>query len=143
MTFNPPIQSIFCTLTCVLIYSSSILAQQPPRQEAKPVLAPQTTQLDRAAASGSTFSQPVQSALEAGDTRTALKLCGGKCKTDTRGTLSSGQPGSTRDYQCQNGNCACTSIPDCVAMTEVCAPGTTGCNDYGCTCAEKEAEADP
>ena len=79
----------------------------------------------------------LQQALEAGDARKAMKLCGAACKSSAAGSITTGEKTGTADYQCQNGNCACTSIPDCVAMSKICAPDTTGCNDYGCTCAEK------
>ena len=123
--------------------STPVAAQQAQRQATQPSSTPQAAQLSLSAQTGGSFPGPVQSALEAGDTRTALKLCGTPCKRKPSSTISAGQTGSTRDYQCQNGNCACTSIPDCVSMTEVCAPGTTGCNDHGCTCAEKEPDPDP
>jgi len=88
------------------------------------------------------FSAAVQRALEAGDRRQALQLCGASCGgTDAaRRLVARPGPGGTPDYQSQNGNSACTSIPDCVAMADVCAAGTTGCNDYGCTCQEQAEE---
>lgn len=45
-------------------------------------------------------------------------------------------PPDTADYTCNSGNCACAGASDCVAMAPICAEGTIGCNDYGCTCQE-------
>ena len=45
-------------------------------------------------------------------------------------------PPDTADYTCNGGNCACAGASDCVAMAPICAEGTIGCNDYGCTCQE-------
>jgi hypothetical protein len=47
-------------------------------------------------------------------------------------------PTGPRDYDCAGGNCSCAGAKDCVDMKKICAPGTLGCNDYGCTCAEAE-----
>jgi len=113
---------------------------QDPQRAATAASKPATAQLSVAPKGSNPFPRDVQAALEAGNTHQAKQLCGQPCKKGSPKRLSAGQAGETRDYECQNGNCACTSIPDCVAMTEVCAPGTTGCNDYGCTCAEKPAE---
>ncbi len=44
------------------------------------------------------------------------------------------------DHICNSGNCACAGAEDCVNMKDICAPGTLGCNQHGCTC--KEAEGD-
>ncbi len=43
-------------------------------------------------------------------------------------------------YVCNSGNCACAGADDCVTMIaadRVCAEGTVGCNDFGCTCQGK------
>jgi hypothetical protein len=45
-------------------------------------------------------------------------------------------PPDEADYTCNSGNCACAGASDCVAMAPICAEGTIGCNDYGCTCQE-------
>ncbi|MEE2567715.1 hypothetical protein [Hyphobacterium marinum] len=47
-------------------------------------------------------------------------------------------PPDTAEYTCNSGNCACAGASDCVAMAPICAEGTIGCNDYGCTCQEAE-----
>jgi hypothetical protein len=124
----------------VLLFSLFLLspaqAQVAPSRTTAPATAASSAQPQLAVTSG-TFSPAVQQALEAGDARKAMKLCGAACKSSAAGSITTGEKTGTADYQCQNGNCACTSIPDCVAMSKICAPDTTGCNDYGCTCAEK------
>jgi hypothetical protein len=127
---------LLCVSASLFHLSTGLQAQDAQRQVTSKGVTAKTAHLDIASTSGSEFSKDVQRALEAGNTRKALQLCGASCRNDPSGKITSGQTGGTRDYQCQNGNCACTSIADCVAMTEICAPGTQGCNDYGCTCQE-------
>ena len=136
MSHKLSIQLFIHGLIFSLVFVSPVQSQDSPSRTTEPATTP-STQLKLAAPGSGAFSPQVQQALEAGDTRKALKLCGSGCKSSSAGTISTGEKSETADYQCQNGNCACTTIPDCVAMTKICAEGTTGCNDYGCTCAEK------
>ena len=43
---------------------------------------------------------------------------------------------------CNSGNCACAGVQDCVDMKDICAPGTMGCNQHGCTCKEADSGGD-
>ncbi|NIM69575.1 MAG: hypothetical protein GTN86_03025 [Xanthomonadales bacterium] len=45
-------------------------------------------------------------------------------------------------YICMSGNCACAGVQDCVDMKDICAPGTMGCSEHGCTCAEGDSGDD-
>jgi len=136
MIKKPSILLFSCVLASLFALSTGSQAQDTQRQVTSKAVTAKTAHLDIASNSGSEFSKDVQRALEVGDTRKAMQLCGASCRSDPSGRITSGQKGGTRDYECQNGNCACTSIPDCVTMTEICTPGTQGCNDYGCTCQE-------
>jgi hypothetical protein len=128
--------SIYMFIIVLLVSLFFVLSTQAQPAPDRAATAASSTRTQLATTTGK-FSPAVQQALEAGDTRKAVKLCGAACKSSAAGSITTGEKTGTADYQCQNGNCACTSIPDCVAMSEICAPGTTGCNDYGCTCAEK------
>ncbi|MGD8579801.1 MAG: hypothetical protein PVI46_10755 [Lysobacterales bacterium] len=66
----------------------------------------------------------------------AAEPCGAKCEDS--GARLAAPTVAPRDYECRGGNCSCAGAEDCVAMKKICAPGTLGCNDYGCTCAEGE-----
>ena len=70
--------------------------------------------------------------------RAEIKQCGMACSMSSTDKISSGE-GTTRDYDCTDGNCACFGSADCVAMAPICEEGTLGCNDQGCIC----TEADP
>jgi hypothetical protein len=63
--------------------------------------------------------------------------CEGDCR-NAASSLSAPEGGGPLDYECAGGNCSCAGAADCVDMKKICAPGTIGCNDYGCTCAEAE-----
>ena len=67
--------------------------------------------------------------------RAAIKQCGRACKMGGSGKIAA--PGGTLDYNCDDdGNCSCFGAKDCVAMSDVCAEGTMGCNKQGCICEE-------
>lgn len=53
-------------------------------------------------------------------------------------SVATNTPPETAEYTCNSGNCACAGASDCVAMAPICAEGTMGCNDYGCTCQEAD-----
>lgn len=86
-----------------------------------------------------TLSPRLQNQLERGEVEEAARVCGDACmSTPRRGggmRLSAGGT-TTADYSCNGGNCSCAGAVDCVAMAEICAPDTLGCNDYGCACKE-------
>ena len=84
------------------------------------------------------FAQQVSATTS--KTRTATQQPTAQAQAATanaKGRLTA-PPTGPRDYDCAGGNCSCAGAKDCVDMKKICAPGTLGCNDYGCTCAEAE-----
>lgn len=147
------IKTTLTVLACLLM-SSILNAQQRTPQSA-----PQAQPDGR-------FTAEFQAALESGDTAQANALikAGKATQGNTTATAkrqhkpmsisapisasSSQKPASSTplplapaptqpaEYTCNSGNCACAGASDCVAMAPICAEGTMGCNDYGCTCQE-------
>ena len=128
---------LVCLFVLLLITSSTEAQQAVSATRAvKAEPAKQTVRIQKHRAP--TLSKEMQKSLVEDELAAIVVLCGTACRSDPAGTISTSR--STRDYTCNGGNCACAGAADCVAMKPICQDDTIGCNDYGCTCKEGEAD---
>ena len=116
--------------------SSLIGAQSVSAQEtARTLTVDSSAQKVKADKKVSKVSMAQVSLSEETKLRADIEQCGAACTMGGSGMISAGT-GTTRDYECVDGNCHCFGAQDCVAMAPVCEEGTLGCNDQGCICEE-------
>jgi hypothetical protein len=132
-------QFIVLAITAISLACAGYMPAADAQQRGAMQMRASPAQLD------SRFSAAFQAAMESGDYHRAGMLVGENGLTLSAPRSTSGRSsrlsiatpgGTTRDYTCNGGNCACAGASDCVAMAPICEEGTIGCNDYGCTCKE-------